>query len=292
MKACFLLLVGTAFLVGCGTLSSDTKTIDWKALEAQARSTGPLQFAPEYEPVDLRIPLLFVDTTPRTGPVVGTRPTRIAPLGVSLGNGLAIDSQGAIFLDVLKLLPPDLDGDFSLTFRSSDLFRNTTLLSRKDGVLHLSSPLLGNGTVSVDADGLSLKSESGADRVKITSSETSVVYKSSVPFDPSCQLSASADTIQVKRGGLLGRTTVIQRDGQSVQFNTTQDVTIPIYDVSKSGDAYLIEYRQAPETNLYTLYFAGRAIYLVLQGNILLTVEIGDSAIRVNGRVVASWTVG
>lgn len=224
--------------------------------------------------------------------MVGTRPTRLAPLGVYLGNGLAVDAKGAFFLDVLKLLPFDLGGDFSLTVRSTDLFNNTTLLSREGGVLHLSSPLLGNGTVSVDADGLSLRSDSGAQRVGITVSGASMAYKSSVLFDPSYQLTASKDAIDVQAGGFLGHRTVIEKDGASIRFNTIQDPTMPIYEVRKSGDTYLIEYRQPTESSLYKLYFVDKTIYFVLRGNILATVERTDSSIQVNGHLAASWTAG
>lgn len=107
MKRIAFLCAVLCLFWSCGTTGGPASTSDWASLESSAVSTGQLEFLPEVEPANIRVPLFYVDLNSQPPNVITGRIARPRPIGVNLGSGLAIDSGGNVFLDVLKLLRID-----------------------------------------------------------------------------------------------------------------------------------------------------------------------------------------
>ena len=199
MKRGIIIFGVLAILSSCGTTGAPGTVPDWAALESSATFAGPMEFLPEIEPVDLRIPLFSVvpsDFTERPFKVATGSNSLLEPFGVDLGNGLAIDAGGAAFLDVLKLLRIDTSGKFDLTCKaSSPLGRPTTLKSDENGMT-LNSPR-GRGTVIRSDSGLILKEASGKETMKIATTGHTYSFKPPTMLDPSYEMTAAEGRLTI-----------------------------------------------------------------------------------------------
>jgi hypothetical protein len=281
-------VVCAALLAGCTSLTSEVKSVDWVARETTAQYSSTLAFGPEAEPLGLRIPLLAVSASDRGAIIESRQTTHWAPFGVWLGNAVAIDSQGNIFLDLLQLLKVDMHTSFTVTCRSNDLFNNLTTLAKNGDTARLSSPLFGSGTVAlVDSD--ITVTAAGKSRMTFTKKENQFAYRSGVVFDTPFDMSATADLLTVSAHALLGATVEIESQGDTVVFNSGGDPRLPVYTIGKTGDMYLIGSNMASAMNQYKLYCADNAYYLVHGTNIMVAVAVTSSEVRVNGSVVATF---
>lgn len=272
---------------------SSVKNVDWAARESTASYTEPMVLQPAYEAFHLRVPLLAPAPNTQTNEQKqSAQPAGMAPLGVSLGNGVAVDARGYLFLDVLKLLRIDMNSPFSVSCRSSELINNLTTLERKDGKLLLSSPFAGKGEVVLTDDGFAMKTTEGQDRMKIVKEGEALKYVTSILFDQGFELRSSDGTITVKELRFLGRATEIRNSEGTIYIDPALTTEAPAYQIRKSGDVYFIESSQGTVRASYRLYFTGSLIYLVQQGNILSRIEIGDSFIKVNGKEMVSYSKG
>jgi hypothetical protein len=289
-----IIIVGLlAILSSCGTTGAPGTRPDWIALETSATYARPMEFLPEIEPVSLRIPLFSIQPSAfdaKTVNVVEGGNSLLQPFGVDLGNGLAIDAGGSVFLDVLKLLRIDTNGTFSVTCRSAfALGKSTTLKSDENGMT-LNWPR-GNGTVVRSDSGLVLKEASGKEAMKITAAGGVHTYKSSIMFDPNYEMTAAEGRLTIKGGSLSG-VLRISRQGDSVIYNEAGDPTRPKYTVSARGDAYFIETRTESAAYLFKVYFTDGTVYLVRNGFVILTVKTTGSSILVNGKEVVTYSRG
>jgi len=281
-------------LAGCGSFTSSVKNVDWAARESTASYTEPMVLHPAYEAFHLRVPLLAPAPSTQTNEQKpSTQAADMAPLGVSLGNGVSVDARGYLFLDVLKLLRIDMNSPFSVSCRSTELVNNLTTLERKDGKLLLSSPFAGKGEVVLTDDGFVMKTTEGQDRMKIVKEGEALKYVTSILFDQGFELRSSDDgTLTVKELRFFGRTTEIRDNGGTISIDPSLTTEAPAYQIRKNGDVYFIESSQGTVRASYRLYFTGAMIYLVQQGSIISRIEIGDSFIRVNGKETVSYRKG
>jgi hypothetical protein len=260
---------------------------DWKALESSAVNTEPLQLVPEIEPTSLRLSLFYLQTYSLgnvSGIQMGGYPlTR--PLGVDLGNGLAIDSGGNVFLDLLKLLQIDT----SAPFRIERSLGGRATLIRDAGGITLRSPKV-RGTVVESGKAFSLKDLNGKEAISIALSEGTYQYHSTLTMDPPSQMEVSDDSLTVT--GPLAHTLRIKRDGESVLFNPAADPDFPQYVITKQGDCYTVQYKSLNALLTFKIYFTGSAVYVLQNGMVALSVIDTGSSIFVNGREAVTYSKG
>jgi len=292
MKRGVAILGVLVLLWSCGTTGGPAAGTDWGTLESFTAFTGPMEFLPEVEAANLRISLFFIGSSvlERAPDVASLRFSRMEPFGVYLGNGLAIDSAGSVFLDVLKLLRIDTSRDFRVTCKADDS-SGTIRLTKDDKGTTLDSPR-GRGTV-VQSDGeLTLKTASGKESMKLTTTAGAFSYRSTIAFDPSSEMKADGSRIAVKSGLRVDSGLAIDRQEASVVFNPSSGKTWPSYIVTKQGDAYIIEYRSETARLIFKVYFSESAVYVVRNGFVMSTVKISDSSVLVNGKEVVTYSRG
>ncbi len=292
MKHGFVLVGIICLLCSCASTGGPGRNVDWDARESSAEYSGPLQLASEVEPADLRIPLLSIQAvaTSMTPSVVTGRSSAIEPFGVDLGNGLAIDSGGNVFLDVLKLLNIDTTGSFQVSCSGEGLFSKPTTLSSDGGKVVLDSPRAGKGTVTQSPTVLALKPAKGKEKITITKTGDLLVYKSGIAFDRSWEMTPVEGGLDIKEKGLIGRTLEIRKEEETVRFNSKGSDLWPQYNVDKRGDAYFITYRSPQASLLYKVYYDDAAIYLMQNGIMILRIEKTESAVLVNGRKTVTYS--
>ncbi len=284
-------MLGVLFaLCSCATAGSPAGT-DWKALESEAVSTEPLQLLPEMEPVGLRITLFHVQSPKLGDPlrlVVGGFPFT-QPFGVDLGNGLAIDSGGSGFLDVLKLLRIDTSAPFTVERKSDSLLGRATTLTRDSVGVTLKSARV-RGTVVQTEEGLTVRNAAGKADMTVTRAQGRYEYKSTIPLDPSFRMKAADEQLTVE--GSVQHALRIEWNGDSVVFNPDSGVSWPQYTVTKQGDSYSVRYLgQALDITL-KVYFLGDSVYVLQNGIVALTVTKTTSSILVNGKEAVTYSRG
>jgi hypothetical protein len=286
-----LIVLGTLLvLLSCATAPGPR--VDWNALEAAATIPGS-DFLPEVEAANIRIPLFFVASKEwsNNADTMMLHAPQFAPFGVDLGNGLAIDSSGSVFLDVLKLLRIDTARNFRVACRADETSKEITTLARDESGTRLDSPR-GRGSIVRTADGLALKPASGKNIMTVSNAGGAFAYNTTIAFDPSSEMKATDSEIVVKTGLQLGSGLQIQWQDGSVAFNPRGTPTWPVYTVTRRGDAYLIEYRSSSALLVFKLYYSGPTIYLVRNGFILRTITISDSSVMVNGQEIVTYSRG
>lgn len=97
----FYLLVLMAILSGCATILGEVE---------DAHAPNPVEFSADYDILDLRIEIFRPYTDTRTL----QQQASDHPLTVNIGNGLAIDANGVLFLRVDELLNMDRYEDFTV----------------------------------------------------------------------------------------------------------------------------------------------------------------------------------
>jgi Rieske Fe-S protein len=210
---------------------------------------------------------------------------------VDLGNGLAIDSSGSVFLDVMKLLRIDTTRSFRVACRSDESSKRITTLAKDENGTTLDSPR-GTGTIVQGDDGLQLKPASGKTSMRITKTGGTYSYSSTIAFDPSSDMKANDNEIVVKSGLQLGSGLQIEWQDGTVVFNPRSTQPWPAYTVTRHGDAYFIEYRSASALLVFKVYYSNSSVYLVRNGFVLRTITISDSSILVNGKEVVTYSRG
>jgi hypothetical protein len=270
-------------------------SVDWSTLENEAPTvTGPLQFRPEIEPLNLRIDLFHAQSTlvgmsVKWNIVVGGVPL-MQSLGVDLGNGLAIDAGGNVFLDVVKLLKIDLSSPFRVEQKPGTLLGSRTTLVRDAAGMTLRSPR-GRGTITMTDTGISLKNAAGKDDMTVKFADNTWSYHSTIAFDSGIAMKVAPDKLTIS-GPVLLHSLAIGQDGESVVFNSAYDYNFPQYIVTKQGDSYSIRYKSDTANVTFKLYFTTDAVYLTQNGAAALTVKNTGSSLLVNGKEVVTYSRG
>jgi len=268
--------------------------VDWAALENDATVTGPLDFKPEIEPFNLRIDLVhatssYTGTSLRWAIITGGT-TLMQSMGVDLGNGLAIDAGGNVFLDVVKLLKIDTTAPFRVVEKPATVIGSTTTLARDDAGLTLKSPR-GRGPVTMTDTGLSLKDAAGKNAMTVKFEDKTWTYRSSIAFDPAITLKVAEDSFTIS-GPVILHSLAIAQDGESVVFNSAADYNFPQYTVTKQGDSYSIQFRSDQSNVTFKLYYTADSVYLTQNGSVAITVKNTGSSLVVNGKELVTYTRG
>jgi hypothetical protein len=288
----YAMLFGALCLLASCATSGGPSGVDFTALESSATTTEPLQFVPEIEPANLRISLFYSETSIvdfKWKLRVGGAPL-IQAFGVDLGNGLAIDSAGNVFLDVMKLLKVDMNAPFKVERKPDSLLGSRTTLVRDETGLTLRSPR-GRGPLTVTDTGMSLKNPAGKDDMTVKFAEGSWSYHSALAFDQASKMRVAEDRLTIS-GPVLLHDLVIARDGESVEFNTANDQDFPHYIVTRQGDSYSIQFKNDQVNVTFKVYFTADSIYLTQNGAVALTVKKTDSSIFVNGKEAVTYSKG
>jgi hypothetical protein len=291
MKRGIIILGALLILWSCAS-TGPSPQVDWNALESTATFPG-IDFLPEVEAANLRIPLFYVGPADwgNTADITSLRSAQFVPFGVDLGNGLAIDSSGSVFLDVMKLLRIDTTRSFRVACRSDEGSKTITTLAKDENGTTLDSPR-GRGTVGQTANGLTLKPPTGKSIMTIMNAAGMYTYSSTITFDPSSEMRATDSEILVKTGFQLGSGMQIEWQDGSVAFNPRSSPPMPFYTVTRKGDAYLVEYRSSSAVLVFKVYYSGSSVYLVRNGFVLRTITISDTSILVNGKEVVTYSRG
>jgi hypothetical protein len=292
MKRAVTIIGVLVLLWSCASTGAPGSTVDWAALESSTNHTEPMEFLPEVEVANLRISAFRIGSSAvdRASDLMVLRSPRMEPLGVYLGNGLAIDSDGNVFLDILKLLRIDTTQSFKVVCKADD--RSGTITLTNDGTaMTLVSPR-GKGTFEQSDGGLALKPATGNAIIRTTSAGGLYTYHSTLTFDPSSEMRADEDRITVKSGIRIDSGVVIEWQGNSIAFNSGGNATWPAYIVTKKGDTYIIQYKSDTAIIVFKVYFSGSSVYVVRNGFILSTVTISDSSVLVNGKEMVTYSRG
>lgn len=200
-----------------------------------------------------------------------------APAGVDLGNGLAIDVAGNVFLDIVKLLGIDKSRPFDLTYGSLRLRRDDDGLWYSTGSARELPVELTDTSEHIIGSG----GKSGYER-------TGSVYRYAPSFalQVGFELTVSPRAIAARAFRPLQYANwTIARDGPAIDFSG-------LFEVRKTGDCYFIRpVAPAAGRPVYTLYVAERALYFCLGDRVRMAIEILPDAILVNGTKVASYRV-
>ena len=277
---CALAAAAVLAIGACATTRSDPRfaSVDWHALEASQVSSAPIEVLPEIDPFGLRVPLVTVEKTR----VTGTDMTRhtvvdhpVSPVGVLFGNGLAVDTEGNIFLDVLALLHVDLHEDFDLRVDEGRLRRN-------GDSLQLFEPLSAPAAVTIDDTAVTLKA--GLNRWGYTIDGGSYKYTSPGLLGATYDVSAGTGSVTLTAWKIFSTTYTVTLVDQAATF-------APYYKVAKRGDAYHID-GMGDNLKSYTLYIDGARMIFCEGNTVLHVVDLGDGAVLVDGRRVVTYTHG
>jgi hypothetical protein len=277
----FVVSAAVLTVCACSTTRSDPRfrSIDWSTLEAQQSWSDPIAVVPEIDPFDLRIPLVTVARARVTGTGT-TRHTVVdypsSPVGVLFGNGLALDTEGNLFLDVIAMLKVDVRKDFDLRYGRVRLVHSgasfqmftamslTTSITLSDTALTLKT---GMGTWGYTLDGSTYR------------------YASSGPLSTAYEVTAAENSVTLTVSALFSTTSAaITLAGQSAAFS-------PFYRVTKNGDAYHIE-GLGDTSKSYTLSYAGSRIIFCEGEEVLKEIQIDRGSVLVDGRKVITFTGG
>lgn len=285
-------ILGVLFtLCSCASTSAPAG-VDWAALENNATVTDPLQFQPEIEVLNLRIDLFHCEITIATnkGTIVVGGSTVMQSLGVDLGNGLAIDAGGNVFLDVVKLLKIDVSAPFRLEQKPGTVLGSRTTLARDASGMTLKSPR-GRGAITMTDTGLTMKNAAGKDTITVKQEDNTLTYHSTITFDPAITMKVAPDKLTLS-GPVLLHSLAIEQQGESVVFNSAADYNFPQYIVTKQGDSYSIQYKSDTSNVTFKVYFTADSVYLTQNGAVAVTVKNTGSSLLVNGREIVTYTRG
>jgi Rieske Fe-S protein len=287
-----IIIIGVLVLLGSCASTGPGPAVDWAALESSSNHTEAMEFLPEIEIANLRISAFRMGSSAvdRAPDVMVLRSPRMEPLGVYLGNGLAIDSDGSVFFDILKLLKIDTSQRFNVICKADD--RSGTITMTNDGTAMTLVAPRGRGTFEESDGGLALNPATGKAIMKTTSGSGLYTYRSTIALDPSSEMRADKDQITVKSGIRIDSGVVIEWQGNSIVFNSRSNTTWPRYVVTKKGDTYIINYKSDTARVDFKIYYAGSSVYVVRNGFSLCTVTISDSSVLVNGKEMVTYSRG
>ncbi len=280
MSLCVIVSAAALAVSACTTTRSDPRfaSIDWGTLETQQRSSDAIGVVPEIDPFNLRIPLVTVEKTVYTGIGIYRRTTvehPVSPVGVMFGNGLALDTEGNLFLDVLALVKVDLRKDFDLRCGDARLLRS-------GASFQLFEPFSSPASVTLGDSAMTLKA--GLNTWGYTLNGSTYKYSSPGLLAARFEVTASAGSVTIVVAKLFPTTYAVSLADRSAAFS-------PYYKVTKSGDAYLID-GLGDNLKSYKLYYAGDRIIFCEGETVLKEIQLDHGGVLVDGRKVITLTQG
>ena len=265
-------------LASCSTTRGGLK-LDWQALEQQQRNSAPLGLYPEAELFQARIPLIQVQATTvsSTGGDAKARTTfPTSPFGISCGNGLSIDTEGNLFLDLMSLLKVDTRGTFRISYNLSELIKTAdTFQYRPLGALPSS--------VTVSAGG-GLMVRVGPIEWGYTIEDGTYRYMPGVPLLAGYDMTAGPDSVRIVAHKLIPVTQLIALKNGEIHFPGK-------YRVSKQGDTYTIRTDELL-SRTYKLYYAPAQILFCEGDTIVKNVLLTPGQVLVNGEKLVAYQAG
>jgi hypothetical protein len=268
----------SVLLVSCASTRGDLQ-LDWQALERQQSNSAPLGLFPEAELFQARIILIQVQATTIQGTgadktVRTTFPT--APFGISCGNGLSMDTEGNLFLDLVSLLKLDNGGTYQVTFARNQVVKTAGMFQYRPFAA-LSSDV----TVST---GGGLMIRNGPIEWGYTIEGSTYRYKAPVPLLAKYDMSVDPDSITIIAHKLIPVTHRITLKEGEIHFPGK-------YKVSKHGDTYTIRTDELFSRE-YKLYYAANQVLFCEGDNIVKNVQLQPGRILVNGEMIAEYQRG
>lgn len=262
-------------IVSCATTKEDLK-LDWPALEQQQKNSEPITLLPEADLFGLRIPLVEVVVTTTNGTASDATVHTSSPkgvFGVNCGNGLAIDTEGNLFIDLPSLLAVDLTGNYDITY-----YRNR-LVKTPDSFRWMPYAQLPAKAVASSAG---IYIEFGPTKWGYTVEGNTWKYKPALPLLPNNEMTVGSDTIKIV-ASLIPIPQEITFKGNTIHYNGK-------YSVTKQGDTYTIKTDESfPKT--YKLYYAENQIVFCQDDKVLKNIVLGSNEITVGGEKVVHYQI-
>jgi hypothetical protein len=260
-----VLLAFSFWLLSCRSANREDYSILASARDAETY-TEPLKLQIEAEGLYLRADLIRNQKTIALATSGETAVVNMeySPLGVYLGNNLAMDSKGNVYLDLFRLFKIDFSQDFILkqgrqeVYHKGDVFYATTLSEEN---------VYNKNAIEISDKGLYVKSAFGVLRaVKLAEDGSKASYRAAMVKE---DVTAGKNELILKN--LIGAVKSFTLDAQgSVSYGAGSKT---IY-VSKNGDAYDVKIGESllfiPKGNQYSIYFLYNRI-VVKKGETVLT---------------------
>jgi hypothetical protein len=277
-------VLSIAMLASCATLKTKTGTadIDWNSLESASKNSADMAFEPEIIPLDMTVRLLDVqDPTAGGEKSNGPKDIPVGPYGIYLGNGLAIDHRGSIFLDLVKLLKIDTERDFEL--RSGW----TRLVRKGDDYRYFESSAVSYRITKPKSKKTLFTIEHMG---KIDKKDNEYTYYSDSVLPLNYGMTVEDSSITIEPYTLSNPKTIIEIDDGTINLERYSLAGRVSQEITKSGDVYTIAMTGTDGKAEYKVYYAGNAIYFCLGNLILKKVEVLGDSVLVNGARSITYT--
>jgi hypothetical protein len=241
-------------------------------------------FETEIDPFLLRIDLIRSSQTnfDKTSDRMGRLPLASRPLGCYIGNGIAIDSNGNIYLDPIKFFKADLGANFAISGKNGKLIHSNnvfTISGMRDGAYFKETAQLEDNVYRVRSSFANVRTVAYNPTTKAGLNMTSIL-KEKLKYTPT-SISIATDL------GKLAGTQSFNREGEKTVVYAGNNYRI---EITQNGDAFSVKSTETaqfiPQTTNYAInLLSGRLI--VRKGN-TVTVDIDIAANEIKDHRIKS----